>query len=757
MHRCFLVLFIPFIVLATGITTQPLGRPTGVVEPVNVYPYLRADISHSVEQPELKEYFDALSADSIKTVLLPGESVYIRVDAFSDIVEAVDTRDTLPYNCYDAINASPKWLQDDLYQSFRHLPSDRASELADVILSVPDEQIDEVAFCVAHMSPQSLTDERFDPELLSVNSQWIYRIADSLQYVRLVEYDSDDDWHTTTEYNVVSADLSDTSTLEIPRDIYYWYIVHPKLSDEAPKMRDGSYDSREMTFDYFWREFLWSDPSSSHSYTAGGYPLLADWMKMAKVMWIRNDTVLASDRTIDSTCSALDILGGWVSTIMPDPPGSIRPIQPNQIAIAHYGNCGEVSDLLAGAGRTALLPINCLGTYLQDHVWNEFWDDSFPGELWTEDVWHCYQVDRWGGVTSLAPSWGGYDSDRGGSKNINNALTWRGDGYMPDRTPAYTYVCTLIVEVLDVYGNPVPGAEVLFASNSYYDTSGLFFADLRTTDQNGRVVVSMGDNCPYYFRVDSPVGNYPVDAGIVTTFPILGDGYSAIGETYIASVDLSGALSNFPITELTSTSGPREIQVHFSALDEYIRGPAAFDSQNGTYSYKSPDGRMTVFVCDSANFVQYVSGAAFDGYEYNSRADSGSFTIELPTRDVWYVVASNEEWLTDDELISIDVELNVSPAVDESQKPENIYLAISPNPFNSACKITAPANAEITIHNVQGNTVFKTNYPTGTTSNTEKIREIVWKPDENVPSGIYIVNISAKNELAISRRIVFLK
>ena len=750
MWRYISIFCVPFIVFATGITTSSPKRLTKVAESMDVYPYLRAtEPSPNLQEPS-KNNFESLSEDSIRTVLLPGEAVYIRVDASSDSVRAVDMRDSLPDNCYDAINISPQWLRDDLYQSFRHLPSDRASELADVILSVPDEQIDEVAFCAAHMSPQSLTDDRFDPELLSVNSHWIYRVADSLQYVQLVDYGDDDDWFTTASYRVVSADLTDTTSLEIPRDIYYWYVVHPKLSDEAPKMRDGSYDTREMTFDYFWREFLWSNPSSTWDYTNGGeYPLLADWMKMAKVMWIRNDTVLASDRTIDSTCSALDILGAWVSIMLPEPPGSIRPIQPNQIAIAHYGNCGEVQDLLAGAGRTALLPINCVGTMLQDHVWNEFWDDSFPGELWTEDVWHCYQVDRWGGVTSLAPSWGGYDTDRGGSKNINDALTWRGDGYMVDRTPAYTYVCTLIVEVLDVYGNPVPGAQVLFASNSYYDTSGLYVADIRATDQNGRVVVSMGDNCPYYFRVDSPIGSYPSDAGTVNAFPTLGTTYAVAGETYIASVDLSGALSNLPITELTTTSGPREIRVHFSALDEYIRGPATFDSQSGTYSYKSPDGRMTVFVCDSANFVQYLSGGAFEGYEYNSRVDSGSFTIELPTRDVWYVVASNEEWLTDDELIYMDVSLNISPAVEEQKKPESISLAIVPNPFNSACEIGVGDGFDsgiLQIVDVSGKVLE--------TFDVKPRQKIIWSGNRS--SGLYFARLTT-DKFTTERKLILLK
>ncbi|HDG68500.1 MAG TPA: hypothetical protein ENG11_05080, partial [candidate division Zixibacteria bacterium] len=471
------------------LTLKPQKLDVSIVKPVGVYPYLRAKEPTAKRNAGQFPKAATVDEDSIHTVLAPGDAVYIRVDTRAGDVEAIDLRDSLPEECINAINISPRWLKLDLYQSFRHLPEDRAQELADVILGAPDEEIDEIAFCVAHMSPQSLTDDRFDPELLRINADWIYRLADSLQYVELREYGSGDDWYTTTAYPVVSADLTDTSILEIPRDIYYWFVVHPKLSDEAPKMRDDSHDTRELTFGYFWREFLWANPDDHWDYTNDGeYPLLSDWMKIPKVLWIRDDTVLAADREVNENCGALDVLGHWVSTMLPSPPAAVRPIQPNQIAVAHYGNCGEVQDLLAAAGRTALLPINCVGTLLQDHVWNEFWDDGYPGPLWEEDPWRCYQVDRWGGATSLEPSWGGYDFDRGGSKNVSNALTWRGDGYMIDRTPAYTNVCTLIVEVLDVDGNPVPGAEVTFASNSCYDTAGLYLADIRATGSDGRVV-----------------------------------------------------------------------------------------------------------------------------------------------------------------------------------------------------------------------------------------------------------------------------
>jgi len=119
MWRYISIFCVPFIVFATGITTSSPKRLTKVAESMDVYPYLRAtEPSPNLQEPS-KNNFESLSEDSIRTVLLPGEAVYIRVDASSDSVRAVDMRDSLPDNCYDAINISPKWLRDDLYQSFR--------------------------------------------------------------------------------------------------------------------------------------------------------------------------------------------------------------------------------------------------------------------------------------------------------------------------------------------------------------------------------------------------------------------------------------------------------------------------------------------------------------------------------------------------------------------------------------------------------------------------------------------------------------
>ncbi len=740
---------------ANGITGKPYTIMKGAVPSRNFQKISLDRISSkNMEKFAVRPFEEIYDVDSLESVLLPGKAVCFRVDANGDSISQIDLRDTLPDACIEAISISPKWLRNDLEQSFRHLSPEIAETCANIILSAPEEQIDEVAFCVAHMSPQSLSDDRFDPELLLINSNYIYRIADSLEYVELIEHGDFDsgDWFTTTAYWVVDSTLADTTLLEIPRDIYYWYVVHPKLSDEAPKMRDETGDTRERTYGYFWREFLWTDPHPVYSYSAGGYPLLPDWIKMAKVLWIRNDTSLAADRWITPENGALDILGEWVSTIMPDPPTSTRPIQPNQIAYYHRGNCGEVQDLLCAASRTALVPDLCVGTPLQDHVWNEFWDNGYPGEFWTEDVWHTYQVDRWGGNTALAPSWGGYDADRGGSKNINNCIGWRGDGFAIDRTPAYTQICTLIVEVSDASGNPIPGAEVMITSNSYYDPDSPFYvADIRATDHNGVMAVAMGDNCPYYYRVDSEIGCDP-EPGYVTTFPGLGDGNSTAGETYTAYVTLGASLDDLPITNLSEGTGEKQIYVAFTGLGEYIRAEGAHDGQGSVYSYYKNEGIVSVFVCDSANFELYKNGEPFSAYKYRSRSIGGEFRLNLPTNDVWYVVLSEDETISNDNLVWGKVTLGTDlENVANKELPDKSALNIAPNPFNSACKIEVPDNLKngtLQIVGITGRIFAKYNVEPGD--------EIIWNADD-APSGIYFAIFHTNRNDEISSKLVLIR
>jgi len=752
MRKLLTVLTIVFLILISSATTsQPPQKLRGVVSSDLTSSKLR--VSREITEPML-EFFapETLAIEKYSTVLSPGEAVYFKLNLGTNSIVLIDERDSLPYDCYMALDSVPKWLRHDLYQSFKHLDPAFAMDFAMMIVGTPADLRDEVAFCVAHMSPQSLTDSRFASSLLIFNAEWIYRLADSLKYVELVEHGdvTTGDWYTTTAYWVVSADLSDTTLLEIPRDVYYWFIVHPKLSDETPKSLDLPSDTRQRTYGYFWREYLWSDPSPTNSYTAGGYPLLADCMKIPTVLWIRQSASFPGGRPMDSTFSALNMLGWWESEVVPNRAIAVRPIQPNQIAFTHSGNCGEGQDIVCAAGRTSLIPMSCVGTPLQDHVWNEFWDDGFPGVLWREDVWHAYQLDNWGGQTSTAPTWAGYDSDRGGSKSINNAVTWRGDGYLFDRSMAYTHVCTLVVEVLDGNAIPIAGAKVMFASNAHGDPTGLYRADIRATDRNGQVILTTGEGCPYYFRVDCPMGSEPTDPTHVTHFPTLGSHLSVTGVKYPVSVRLHDRMYSLNVTETANPTGTKNLLVMYKAKKEYIMGTAALDGQGSTYSFSSDTGTITCFLCDSVNFELYKIGDPFTAFKYRSRVSDGWFLLDVPSSGVWYVIISDEEIVDNDNLAEIEILIgNDLEVVSEFHKPDRTALTIYPNPFNSSCKISFNGQiaGTVEITDISGRIVFQKAF-----SNTN---EIIWD-SYDAQTGIYLVRVKSGNRI-INKKAVLLK
>jgi len=88
----------------------------------------------------------------------------------------------------------------------------------------------------------------------------------------------------------------------------------------------------------------------------------------------------------------------------------------------------------------------------------------------------------------------------------------------------------------------------------------------------------------------------------------------------------------------------------------------------------------------------------------------------------------------------------------EEQKmlPSTVEITAFPNPFNSSVAITAPAGAEIEIYDLLGNRLWSKTIPRSAQAN------LVWKPDENIPSGVYIVRAATGNKSA-TKRIIYLK
>ena len=77
--------------------------------------------------------------------------------------------------------------------------------------------------------------------------------------------------------------------------------------------------------------------------------------------------------------------------------------------------------------------------------------------------------------------------------------------------------------------------------------------------------------------------------------------------------------------------------------------------------------------------------------------------------------------------------------------PDEIEFAVWPNPFNSACRITAPEGATVEIFDIDGRSV-------AAFQNTDNI----WQPDASTTSGVYLVRARFGGE-SVSKRIVYLK
>ena len=427
-----------------------------------------------------REYTYSPAQDSIWIdVLLPPDSFLVIKFSNGKFYDSLSPSYYLSYEAKEIIDKCPSWLKNDLIENLIHMNWDVQDKCARIIKNNTDPRIlDELYFQIAHLAPQVLL--RMNENIPAENAKYLYIIDEDLSYVDIVDYgdpETDTNYYSTTKYCVISN--GNKMWVEIPKEIYYWWVVMPKGTDELPR-NDAS------VYNKFWREYLYYS-DEGHDYTAGGsYPLLKDVLANVEVYWDGKKHVWPGGREYSDTMSLVNALGWWASEVVPNPATGNRPIQPNVIAYEHNGNCGELQDLLWAAGRTALIPI--LGTMLisEDHVWNAvYWP--------LDSTWHEYQVDLGHGSTHVADSGTSYDSPRRQNSCLWN---WRGDGYQWSFIEYYSPYCSLTVCVFDKNGVPYPEHNIKISSDAIWGGIAKGFAGI--TDRNGMYTTTLGDLQNYY-------------------------------------------------------------------------------------------------------------------------------------------------------------------------------------------------------------------------------------------------------------------
>ena len=581
--------------------------------------------------PEMEPTYNWQLIDVYHGRQMIGESEYFALyfDRASESLVEVPPSDPLTELAHQALDYAPDWLYDDLYTNLSRFGTTFQDTAAQTILQASHPYVDEVAFQVAHISYYNFIP--MDPELLEVNARLLYDNDEYLGYVNIIDSGSPPgDYHSTLEYRVEDDGVQ--TWIEMPREFYYWYVVHPKCSDEAPKMDAEVHNE-------FWREFLFD-------YTHPSYlnRELFDLLSQTEIVWDRqaHDT-LDGGRPFHDDDMALDVIGNWVSRHVPNRASAPRPIQPNLIITDHNGNCGELQDLLCAGTRTALIP--CISTMdiCEDHVWCEFWDDG----------WHPYQVS-WGAPAGDPPAAGPTHIDNygicyDGSKECSGIWDWRNDHYNYQVIDSgYSEYCTLDLTVRDIEGNLVDGALCKIATDRIY--GGLGWTAWETTDSTGKAYFVLGEDDPdcgppagrdYYLKVFSGElsGGYPLGTQPVKIIDDAEAGMDYFQDVRLVNGDVMPLL---PVSEADPPSDPAnqfKFEVSYELPWEYKFGECVYGT---IYNYHSVEtGNIELFACDSDNYQNFVADEPFEAFEISSDSSYGTLSFMLPDNDRWYVVFTN--------------------------------------------------------------------------------------------------------------------
>lgn len=585
-------------------------------------------------------------------VLFLNQHMAFRVNTETKTIEFIPPVYSLNPLCQQALNIAPAWLRTDLKIKFRELAAkgfddDYAQLILDAaVISI--KIVDETAFQVAYTSVAALTDTRFDKkDLLIRNAQFIYTTADSLKYVRLKEYGDyqSGNYYTTTEYRLKDGANGEIKWAEIPKEYYYWYIVHPKIYQEGVYEKDNASSSQQRTYGAFWRDYLWLNNVPGYDYTkvnittskgsVSTIPRFGEIIQKPELLWDREQKYYNFNRPFNDGDDALNFIGNWASRGLPVDARDNRPIQPNQALYEHNGNCGEDAYLVAAACRTALIPIVHLNTSCEDHALGAIWDTD----------WQHFEFFRGGLAESGNEFYGITNLLWGGSYGWKTSMVegTRPDGYILNHTKYYAKeLATIELTILDQWGAPVDGANVIMYAAPYAYGTGPVICGNAWTDSEGKVKLAVGAGKTYYFKFSHPVmGTLPQSDQIYVIMQApAAKGQVYNGVSYYQVTTMPKINSDKVITPDTSEYG-----IHLNIINrEIITSNNNDDSQDGKFYYRSDSGKASIgfFICDKDNYDKYLKGGKFESFGRIDRFFGDELRLGLPNSSgEWYIVLTN--------------------------------------------------------------------------------------------------------------------
>lgn len=597
--------------------------------------------------------------------LPPGSDYYLRFYAHNQTVEPKPVEPAtngLSESILHAIAKSPRWIQWRLANQFHQL--DDPESYAEILLSSSRRYTDEIAFSIAccpigRVPPALILKE--NAEALYDHDQWI-------KYADIIDYDEGTDgYFSTIRYRVLQDGIE--QQFELPSDIYYWYVVHPKITNEEI----------DAVYGPLWRNYLFEHNDL-------GYPLLKEKLATIQYLWDCESYYQPAAR-LWSVCmaqhpTAIEAISYWIGKTVPYPAFGDRPIQVSVIAHEHNGWCGELQKIAIAAQRVALVPSIAASNVGEDHVWREFYERG----------WH--ENDNWWSDTGGAvdqPDVYAY----GWGKNMSAIYQWRGDGTIIQDTARYIHEedrLTVDFLVTDLFRQPVDGARVIVLVKglkdiTYYKNllwekiqniwdklpeilkgrllsalfdrmeerlhqipdviNGATIATWNYTNSSGQCRFELGKNLEYVFLIQEGNLKKPWQLARHNTLRSLKNGQDKHFKVTLLDV------SHRPrqITKQVLPSGDCQFHLRMSCQGYQLEKHFIYDG----IGRHETEGCLEVFFVDLENFQRYKQGESFVCYNYLNTHDV-TFTGMTVLQD-WYVVFRNTNRQTS---VMLDVSVDVS-------------------------------------------------------------------------------------------------
>ncbi len=375
-----------------------------------------------------------------------------------------------------------------------------------------------------------------------------------------------------------------------------------------------------------------------------GRPTIMQALSKVKYLWDGKVYKKRSgDLPLPKNPMALDTLAWWGGQTVPrnvrewrvtQHKTPQRTSQPVRIVWNHFGNCGECQDILTAGGRTALFPIRGVSNSHEDHVWNQVYIDGrwISYQLsWSDVEWH---------IDNPAVCMG---KKFGGGKWISMVQAWRGDMMLSNVTPTYADTFQANVEVSEQGKRLVPGALVLFYSQTYYDKRRLLPGLWGFSDAKGRFALDLGIKQDYFLRILSPIGNYPI-SGTRLTYDFR-EAAATKGAVLHVSKIIGGHLKEgvpqiVPPPDPIAGKNILEIQGNWKKGATIRYGKSIYGGYNYFVHSKAPTS-ASIFVTDQENFDLFKAGKNFKSFLKLEGKKEESFQLQLPLDKKYYLILSN--------------------------------------------------------------------------------------------------------------------